>query len=272
MLLKISLFLTCIICAAEANPDKPDCNLLGTSGTNNGANVMTLTSIMGATPTDATNLITFDTSTYNQGDAKITVTLANLQSGGAVIHTSAGTLSSAENTQTTPSGYTAKTSCTTRMFYKQNSVGATLTLYLTVPSDITSVSSITVSVLTASGQSTVSRQALSLTNTVTTTTSTAAPTTTTTQGPTTTTTQAPTTTTGPTTTTTQGPTPSPGPTTTTSAASSTTQGPTSAAASTSTSSMSTDTTTEAEIDIAARATSSLVLFILPLLTLFYISC
>ena len=62
-------------------------------------------------------------------------------------------------------------------------------------------------------------------------------------------------------------------TTTTSAASSTTQGPTSAAASTSTSSMSNDTTTEAEIGIAARATtSSLVLFILPLLTLFYISC
>ena len=54
MLLKITLLLTCIICAAEANPYRPDCNLLGTSGTNNGANVMTLTSIMGATPTDAT--------------------------------------------------------------------------------------------------------------------------------------------------------------------------------------------------------------------------
>ena len=270
MLLKITLLLTCIICAAEAMPSYPGCNLVGSQS---GQNVMTRTTIMGATPTDATNLISFSASQYSQGDEKINVTLANLQAGGAVIHTSAGTLSSANNDQTAPTGYTAKTGCTDKMFYKQGGVGATLTLYLTVPSDITSVSSITVSVLTASGQSTVSRQALSLTNTVTTTTSTVALTTTTTQGPTTTTTQAPTTTTGPTTTTTQGPTPSPGPTTTTSAASSTTQGPTSAAASTSTSSMSNDTTTEAEIDIAARATtSSLVLFILPLLTLFYISC
>jgi hypothetical protein len=137
---------------------------------------MTRGTIMGSTPITASNLISFDTSTYNQGDAKITVTLANLQGDGAIIHTSAGTLSSANNAQSTPTGYTAKTGCTDKMFYKQGGVGATLTLYLTVPSDITSVSSITVSVLTASGYSTVSRQALSLTNTVTTTTSTAAPT------------------------------------------------------------------------------------------------
>ena len=235
-------FVICIVYAAEANPNRPGCDLVGSSSN---SNVMTRGTIMGSTPITASNLISFDTSTYNQGDAKITVTLANLQSGGAVIHTSAGTLSSAENTQTTPSGYTAKTSCTTRMFYKQNSVGATLTLYLTVPSDITSVSSITVSVLTAAGYGTVSRQALSLTNTVTTTTSTAAPTTTTTQGPT----PSP------------GPTTTAGPTTTSTAAPTTTQGPTTSPGLTTT-----------EIGIAARATSSLVLFILPLLTLFYISC
>ena len=242
MLLKISLFLAFIVYAAEANPNKPGCDLVGSSSN---SNVMTRGTIMGQSPTTASNLISFDTNTYNQGDAKITVTLANLQSGGAVIHTSAGTLSSANNAQSTPTGYTAKTGCTDKMFYKQGGVGATLTLYLTVPSDITSVSSITVSVLTASGQSTVSRQALSLTNTVTTTTSTAAPTTTTTQGPT----PSP------------GPTTTAGPTTTSTAAPTTTQGPTTSPGPTTT-----------EIGIAARATSSLVLFILPLLTLFYISC
>ena len=150
MLLKIALFLAFIVYAAEANPSKPGCTLV-VSGSNK--NVMTTNSIMGQDPTEPGNLITFDTSTYNQGDAKITVTLANLASG-VVVHTSAGTLSSAENTQSTPSGYTAKPDCTTKMFYNQDDVDPTLTLYLTVPSDITSVSSITVSVLTASGQST----------------------------------------------------------------------------------------------------------------------
>ena len=266
------IFIT-LLSVVNANPSKPGCDLIG----NSGKNVMKRTTIMGAVPVDATNLISFSSNKFNATGDVITVTISNLKTGGAVIHTSSGALSASNSEQATPAGYTAKTGCTDKMFYKQGGVGATLTLYLTVPSDITSVSSITVSVLTASGQSTVSRQALSLTNTVTTTTSTAAPTTTTTQGPTPS--PGPTTTAGPTTTstaaptTTQGPTTSPGPTTTTSAASSTTQGPTSAAASTSTSSMSNDTTTEAEIDIAARATtSSLVLFILPLLTLFYISC
>ena len=130
--------------AAEAYPNKPGCDLVVSSSNKN---VMTTNSIMGQAPTEPGNLITFDPSTYNQGDAKITVTLANLQAGGAVIHTSAGTLSSANNAQTTPTGYTAKTGCTDKMFYKQGGVGATLTLYLTVPTDITSVNSITISVL-----------------------------------------------------------------------------------------------------------------------------
>ena len=56
------------------------------------------------------------------------------------------------------------------MFYKQGDVAASETLYLTVPSDISSVSSITISVLTAAGQSTITRQAKSVTKTVTTTT------------------------------------------------------------------------------------------------------
>ena len=116
MLLKITLLLTCIICAAEAMPSYPGCDLVGSQS---GANVMTTNSIMSQAPTEPGNLITFDTSTYNQGDAKITVTLANLASG-VVVHTSAGTLSSAENTQSTPSGYTAKPDCTTKMFYQQD--------------------------------------------------------------------------------------------------------------------------------------------------------
>jgi hypothetical protein len=181
MLLKITLLLTCIICAAEAMPSYPGCNLVGSQS---GANVMTKASIMGATPIDATNLISFSASQYSQGDEKITVTLANLQAKGAVIHTSAGTLSSANNAQTEPSGYTAKTGCDDKMFYKQNGVADSETLYLTVPSDISSVSSITISVLTAAGQSTITRQAKSVTKTVTTTTT--APTTTTTASSTTT--------------------------------------------------------------------------------------
>ena len=87
MLLKITLLLTCIICAAEAMPSYPGCNLVGSQS---GQNVMTRTTIMGATPTDATNLISFSASQYSQGDEKINVTLANLQAGGAVIHTSHG--------------------------------------------------------------------------------------------------------------------------------------------------------------------------------------
>ena len=161
MLLKISLFLAFIVYAAEARPSYPGCDLVGSSSS---SNVMTKGTIMGSTPITASNLISFDTSTYNQGDAKITVTLANLQGDGAVIHTSAGTLSSANNAQSTPTGYTAKTGCTDKMFYKQGGVGATLTLYLTVPTDITSVNSITISVLTASGWGAVKRQAKSVSN------------------------------------------------------------------------------------------------------------
>ena len=245
MLLKIALFLAFIVYAAEAYPNKPGCTLV-VSGSNK--NVMTTNSIMGQAPTEPGNLISFDTSTYNQGDAKITVTLANLASG-VVVHTSAGTLSKEEGSQATPTddngnAWNAVSGCTTKMFNTQTAA-ATLTLYLTVPSDITSVSSITVSVLTAGSYGAVKRQKLLLTNTVTTTTSTAAPTTTTTQGPT----PSP------------GPTTTAGPTTTSTAAPTTTQGPTTSPGPTTT-----------EIGIAARATSSLVLFILPLLTLFYISC
>ena len=157
MLLKITLLLTCIICAAEAMPSYPGCNL---AGSQSGQNVMTRTTIMGATPTDATNLISFSASQYSQGDEKITVTLANLQSGGAVIHTSAGTLSSANNAQTTPTGYTEKTGCTDKMFYKQFGVGASLTLYLTIGKEHKT----TVSVLTAAGYGAVTRQQKAVTS------------------------------------------------------------------------------------------------------------
>ena len=160
MLLRIFLFLTFIVvCTVQAFPNKPGCDLVGSSS---GLNVMTRTSIMGATPIDATNLITFSTSQYSQADEKITVMLANLNDGGAVIHTSAGTLSSANSAQTTPAGYAAKTGCTDKMLHKQNGVAPTLILYLTVPNDITSVNSITISVLTASGYGNVTRQTKSV--------------------------------------------------------------------------------------------------------------
>ena len=145
------------VLVVNANPNKPGCNLVGSSS---GQNVMTRGTIMGATPTDATNLISFSASQYSQGDEKITVTLANLQAGGAIIHTSAGTLSSANNDQTAPTGYTAKTGCTDKMFYKQGGVGASLTLYLTIGKEHKT----TVSVLTAAGQSTVTRQQKAVTS------------------------------------------------------------------------------------------------------------
>jgi len=255
MLLKITLLLTCIICAAEAMPSYPGCNLVGSQ---TGQNVMTRTTIMGATPTDATNLISFSASQYSQGDEKINVTLANLQAGGAVIHTSAGTLSSANDAQTKPSGYTEKTGCTDKMFYKQSGVAASETLYLTVPSDISSVSSITISVLTAAGQSTITRQAKSVTKTVTTTTT--APTTTTTASSTTTSsvTNAPATTTNsvtnaPATTTTNSGTSAPATTTTNSG--------TSAPATTTTNSVTNapaTTTTNSVTNAPATTTTSLV--------------
>ena len=73
MLLKISLFLAFIVYASEANPNKPGCDLVGSSSN---SNVMTRGTIMGQSPTTASNLISFDTNTYNQGDAKITVKIA----------------------------------------------------------------------------------------------------------------------------------------------------------------------------------------------------
>ena len=97
------------VLVVNAHPRYPGCNLVGS---NSNSNVMTLGTIMGQSPITATDLITFSANQYSQGDEKITVTLANLQSGGAVIHTSAGTLSSANNAQTTPTGYTAKLCCT----------------------------------------------------------------------------------------------------------------------------------------------------------------
>ena len=137
----------------QANPNKVGCTLIGDSG----RNVMTRTSIMGATPNGVSNLISFSSNTYSSGGQQITVTIQNLQSGGAVIHSDKGSL-------TKPTGFDDKgCSGTNTLYHKQNGVSTSYTLTLTVPSDISNVNSITISVITAAGYGAISRQAKSLT-------------------------------------------------------------------------------------------------------------
>ncbi len=149
------IFIT-LLSVVNANPSKPGCDLIG----NSGKNVMKRTTIMGAVPVDATNLISFSSNKVNATGDVITVTISNLKTGGAVIHTSSGALSASNSEQATPAGYTAKTGCTDKMFYKQFGVGASLTLYLTIGKEHKT----TVSVLTAAGKSTVTRQQKAVTS------------------------------------------------------------------------------------------------------------
>ena len=137
----------------QANPNKVGCTLIGT---NSNSNVMTKTTVMGATPNDVSNLISFSSNTYSSGGQQITVTIQNLQSGGAVIHSDKGSL-------TEPSNFDEKScSGTNTLYHKQSGVSTSYTLTLTVPSDISNVNSITISVITAAGYGAISRQAKSL--------------------------------------------------------------------------------------------------------------
>ena len=151
------IFFITLLSVVNANPSKPGCDLIGS---NSEKNVMKRTTIMGAVPDDATNLISFSSNKFNATGDVITVTISNLKTGGAVIHTSSGALSASNSEQATPAGYTAKTGCTDKMFYKQFGVGASLTLYLTIGKEHKT----TVSVLTAAGQSTVTRQQKAVTS------------------------------------------------------------------------------------------------------------
>ena len=137
----------------NAYPSKAKCDLSGSSS----ANIMTKSTIMGMTPTSATNLISFSADNFTTAGQQITVTISNLISGGAIIHSNQGTL-------TQPTSFTKKSCSTPNTLYtKQSSVSASYTLTLTVPSDISSVNSITISVLTATGNSgNVKRQQKSL--------------------------------------------------------------------------------------------------------------
>ena len=144
------IFIT-LLSVVNANPNKPGCDLIGSSSKKN---VMKRTTIMGQGPVEATNLISFSSNKFNATGDVITVTISNLKTGGAVIHTSSGALSASNSEQATPAGYTAKTGCTDKMFYKQFGVGASLTLYLTIGKEHKT----TVSVLTAAGYGAVTRQ------------------------------------------------------------------------------------------------------------------
>ena len=114
------------ISSIQANPDKVGCTLIGESG----SNVMTRTTVMGATPNDVSNLISFSSNTYSSGGQQITVTISNLKTGGAVIHSDKGSL-------TKPSPFTDK-GCTgaDTLYYKESLSSTSYTLTLTVPSDI----------------------------------------------------------------------------------------------------------------------------------------
>ena len=72
--LLLLLFITLLLSFNDvsANPNKVKCDLIGKA---NNKNVMTQTTIMGATPTDATDLIAFSSDTYSKGSEQITVTL-----------------------------------------------------------------------------------------------------------------------------------------------------------------------------------------------------
>ena len=56
-------FVICIVYAAEANPNRPGCDLVGSSSN---SNVMTRGTIMGQSPTTASNLISFDGGVDNR--------------------------------------------------------------------------------------------------------------------------------------------------------------------------------------------------------------
>ena len=140
------------ISSIQAYPSKVGCTLIGSSSN---SNVMTRTSnIMGATPNDVSNLISFSSNTYSSGGQQITVTISNLKSGGAVIHSDKGTL-------TKPSNFDDKGCSGTNNYYSGVSTNP-YALTLTVPSDISNVDSIKISVITAAGYGTISRQAKSL--------------------------------------------------------------------------------------------------------------
>ena len=123
------------ISSIQAFPSRVGCTLTSTAS---GNNVMTRTTIMGATPVEASNLISFSSNTYSSGGQQITVTISNLKSGGAVIHSDKGSL-------TKPTGFNDKgCSGTNTLYHKQNGVSTSYTLTLTVPSDVSNVDSITV--------------------------------------------------------------------------------------------------------------------------------
>ena len=152
----VGIMIMMLFAKATAFPSKVGCGLIGDSG----KNVMTRTTVMGATPIDVSNLISFSSNTYSSGGQQITVTISNLETGsssGALIHSDKGSLSK-------PSSFDDKgCSGTNTLYYKTsgNNLGS-YTLILTVPSDISNVDSITVSVITAPGYGEIRRQAKSL--------------------------------------------------------------------------------------------------------------
>ena len=73
----VGIMIMMLFAKATAFPSKVGCGLIGDSG----KNVMTRTTVMGATPIDVSNLISFSSNTYSSGGQQITVTISNLETG-----------------------------------------------------------------------------------------------------------------------------------------------------------------------------------------------
>ena len=146
----IALVALLLCTTAHGYPSYVGCDLIGTQ---TGTNVMTkTTTTMGSAPLTVTNLVAANSgSTFSAGSDTITLTFTNVGSQGFV-HVSAGTIQGGN-----------ANGCTNTM---NRWTSAPTTLVWTAPSDISSLSSVTVSVgTTANGnKARLDRQQLTLTN------------------------------------------------------------------------------------------------------------
>eukprot|EP00505_MAST-04D_sp_SCG-Rhode-Island_P005847 Stramenopile-MAST_4_protein_5847 len=142
----VALVVLLLSTTAHGRPSYVGCNLIGTKSNQN---VMTKTATtMGSAPDTVTNLVAANSgSTFSAGSDTITLTFTSVGSQGFV-HVTAGTIAGA-------------TDCTNTM---NRWTSAPTTLVWTAPSDISSLSSVTVSVgTTAGGKAQLKRQQLTLT-------------------------------------------------------------------------------------------------------------
>lgn len=148
----VALVVACVarVAPARAYPDKVACDR-----TVNGVDVMTASTIMGATPAVATDVIATGDATYAPGRA-ISVTLT-VPSTAEFAHASAGALTTASN------NFVAKACATTALQYANAGAAGTHALTWTAPTDLTALPTVEISVGYASERAQVTRQKVTLT-------------------------------------------------------------------------------------------------------------